>query len=323
MNIKEIAERLKEELALVERVLRDNLHSAIHIIPELSSYILDAGGKRFRPMVAILASRLCGCDDERASIAGAVVEYIHTATLLHDDVVDEADKRRGRLAARKIWGNQASVLVGDFLFAKSFYLMTEYLPPEALKVMAKACVSLAEGEILQLIKSFDVETTEEDYYRIIYGKTAALISASCEVGAVMGSDNQQREALVEYGTQIGYAFQISDDILDIAGDPEKTGKPVGIDFREGKVTLPLILSLKEATKAEKRMVRDLLLQDEFRPEDFERVKEVILKYNGIEKAKERVRMHGKRAKEALSCFSDCWEKRALEAIADYLSEREY
>ncbi len=320
--IGEIAEYIAEELKQVEIILNENLHSAIKVIPELSRYILESGGKRFRPMLTLLSARLCGYNGYAACVAGAVVEYIHTATLLHDDVVDESDRRRGRLAARKIWGNQASILVGDFLFARSFWLMTEYLPEEALAIISKACVSLAEGEIHQLVKSFDINTSEEDYYAIIYGKTAALIAASCEVGAVLAS-NGNREALRRYGREIGYAFQISDDILDIVGDPGKTGKPVGNDFREGKVTLPLIYALRDATSEEKRHIRDLLLAESISYDDFGYVREVILKYNGVEKARERVKEHGMRAVEAIKGFDNSKEKEYLIGIAEFLVEREY
>ncbi|BAT71478.1 octaprenyl-diphosphate synthase [Thermosulfidibacter takaii ABI70S6] len=321
MIIKEVAQYLKEDLNEVERILNENLHSTIKVIPELSTYILESGGKRFRPMLALLSAKMCGYHGVEAAVAGAVIEYIHTATLLHDDVVDESDTRRGRKAAHKIWGNQASILVGDFLFARSFWLMTENLPPEALGVMSDACVNLAEGEILQLIKSFDINTTEEDYYNIIYGKTAALISAACEVGAILG--NGDREALRRYGTEIGYAFQISDDLLDIVGDPEKTGKPVGNDFKEGKVTLPLIFALKRASREEYKHIRDLLLAEELEDGAFQYVKEVILKYQGVEEAINRVKDHGKRALEALRSFDNSKEKEFLIGIAEYLAERDY
>ncbi len=321
--IKEVTSYLSGELARVEEIIKENLHSTIRVIPELSSYILESGGKRFRPMVTLLSAAICGGDMEKAAVAGAVVEYIHTATLLHDDVVDESDTRRGRRAAHKIWGNQASILVGDFLFARSFYLMTHHLPPEALTVMSAACVSLAEGEILQLLKSFDVATTEEDYYKIIYGKTAALISAACEVGAVLGGDGVKREALRTYGEEVGYAFQISDDILDVVGDPKRTGKPVGNDLKEGKVTLPLIVALGRATSEEVRFVRDVLLAEEFSQEDFFRVREIIFKYEGVDEARKRAKEHVERAKRALGVFPDGREKRYLEGIADYIVERDY
>ena len=321
--LRKIIDFLKEDLEKVEEILNRNLHSTIKIIPELSSYILEAGGKRFRPILCLLASRICNAPREAATVASAVIEYIHTATLLHDDVVDEADTRRGRKAANKIWGNQAAILVGDFLFARSFFLMTEHLPPEALNIMSQACVSLAEGEILQLIRAFDIDTSEEDYYQIIYGKTAALIKAACEVAAICGRFPEYRKCFKEYGTEIGFAFQISDDILDVEGDPKKTGKPSGIDFREGKITLPLIFALKECKKEERKRIRNLLLSENFSDGDFEEVKSVIYKYNGVGKAKERVREHTEKAKKALNMIPQCIEKEFLMEIADFLVERSY
>ncbi len=322
--IEKIASYLKKELLDVEEILNQNLHSSIKIIPELSSYILEAGGKRFRPILTLLSSKACGGKNiEKAKIAAAVVEYIHTATLLHDDVVDESDTRRGKKAANRIWGNQAAILVGDFLFARSFFMMTKNLPPEALNIMSEACVSLAEGEIYQLIKAYDIKTTEEDYYKIIFGKTAALIKAACEVGAVIENRNEKREALKTYGKEIGYAFQISDDILDISGNPQSTGKPVGNDFREGKVTLPLIFALQKATKEEKRKIRELLLKEDFEDKDFQMVKELIYKYKGIEAAKERIKEHGEKAKSALSVMPESREKEFLMELADFLMEREF
>ncbi|NPA15871.1 MAG: polyprenyl synthetase family protein [Deferribacteres bacterium] len=322
--INRVISYLKDELSDVEKVLNENLHSTIKIIPELSSYILEAGGKRFRPILTLLSSRICGGKNaDRAKIAAAVVEYIHTATLLHDDVVDESDTRRGRKAANRIWGNQAAILVGDFLFARSFFMMTENLPPSALNIMSDACVNLAEGEIYQLIKSYDIDTTEEDYYKIIFGKTAALIKAACEVGAVIEDNGELRGALRTYGEEIGYAFQISDDILDITGDPKNTGKPVGNDFREGKVTLPLIFALQKASREEKKKVRELLLKEDFEDKDFQTVKEIIYKYRGIEAAKQRVKEHGERAVSAIKTAPESREKEFLIEIANFLAEREY
>ncbi len=322
--MKDILAYLKDDLLEVENILNENLHSTIKIIPDLSKYILEAGGKRFRPILTLLSSKICGGRHiDKAKIAAAVVEYIHTATLLHDDVVDESDTRRGRTSANKIWGNQASILVGDFLFARSFNMMTENLPPEALNIMSQACVSLAEGEIYQLIKSFDINTTVEDYYRIIYGKTAALIQAACEIGAVVENNRSYRTPLKVFGKEIGYAFQISDDLLDITGDPQNTGKPTGNDFKEGKVTLPLIFALKKASSSERKVVRDLLLADNFTYEDFAIVKEIIYKYGGIEEAKNKVKEHSQKAVEAISCLNNTRERAFLEKIALFLVERNY
>ena len=321
--MKEILEFYKEDLAAAEEIINGNIHSTIRVIPELSSYIFESGGKRFRPLLVIASAALGGYRGPKAHIAACVAEYIHTATLLHDDVVDESDTRRGRASANNIWGNEASVLVGDFLLARAFQMMVQNLDPQSLQVMAQACMHLAEGEILQLLKSFDVNTTVEDYYNIIFGKTAALISACCEVGALIaGQEGEKREALKDYGREIGYAFQIVDDCLDVAGDPEKTGKPLGNDLKEGKLTLPILLALEEATREERKKVQDALLADELTPELFGQVKEVVDKYGGVDKARDRAREHADKAVAHLDLFEDSPQRSYLISMARFIVERD-
>ena len=321
--MKEILEFYKEDLAAAEEIINGNIHSTIRVIPELSSYIFESGGKRFRPLLVIASAALGGYRGPKAHIAACVAEYIHTATLLHDDVVDESDTRRGRASANNIWGNEASVLVGDFLLARAFQMMVQNLDPQSLQVMAQACMHLAEGEILQLLKSFDVNTTVEDYYNIIFGKTAALISACCEVGALIaGQEGEKREALKDYGREIGYAFQIVDDCLDVAGDPEKTGKPLGNDLKEGKLTLPILLALEEATREERKKVQDALLADELTPELFGQVKEVVDKYGGVDKARDRAREHADKAVAHLDLFEESPQKSYLISMARFIVERD-
>lgn len=321
--MKEILDYYREDLAAAEEIINGNIHSTIRVIPELSSYIFESGGKRFRPLLVVASAALCGYRGPKAHVAACVAEYIHTATLLHDDVVDESDTRRGRASANNIWGNEASVLVGDFLLARAFQMMVQNLDSQSLRVMAQACMHLAEGEILQLLKSFDVDTTVEDYYNIIFGKTAALVSACCEVGALIsGEGGERREALKDYGREVGYAFQIVDDCLDVAGDPGKTGKPLGNDLREGKLTLPVLLALERATREERRKVRDALLAEEFDSRLFDQVKGVVEKYSGVERARERARKHAVRAVECLEIFEDGPEKEYLIAMARFIVERD-
>jgi len=321
--LKEILEFYREDLAAAEQIINGNIHSTIKVIPELSSYIFESGGKRFRPLLVIASAALGGYRGPKAHIAACVAEYIHTATLLHDDVVDESDTRRGRASANNIWGNEASVLVGDFLLARAFQMMVQNLDPQSLQVMAQACMHLAEGEILQLLKSFDVNTTVEDYYNIIFGKTAALISACCEVGALIaGQEGEKREALKDYGREIGYAFQIVDDCLDVAGDPEKTGKPLGNDLKEGKLTLPILLALEEATREERKKVQDALLADELTPELFGQVKEVVDKYGGVDKARDRAREHADKAVAHLDLFEESPQKFYLISMARFIVVRD-
>jgi len=321
--LKEILDYYSRDLTAAEEIINGNIHSTIKVIPELSGYIFESGGKRFRPLLVIASAALGGYRGPKAHIAACVAEYIHTATLLHDDVVDESDTRRGRASANNIWGNEASVLVGDFLLARAFQMMVQNLDAQSLQVMAQACMHLAEGEILQLLKSFDVNTTVEDYYNIIFGKTAALISACCEVGALIaGQEGERRAALQGYGRETGYAFQIVDDCLDLAGDPERTGKPLGNDLKEGKVTLPLLFALEEATRDEIKMVQEALLAEELTPGLFAQVREVVERHRGVERARERAREHAERAVAHLGVFEDSPQREYLISMARFIVERD-
>lgn len=316
-------EYYRGDLAATEEIINDNIHSTIKVIPELSNYIFESGGKRFRPLLVIASAALGGYRGFKAHVAACVAEYIHTATLLHDDVVDESDTRRGRASANNLWGNEASVLVGDFLLARAFQMMVQNLDSRSLQVMSQACMHLAEGEILQLLKSFDVNTTVEDYYRIIFGKTAALISACCEVGALIAEvDGEKREALRSYGREIGYAFQIVDDCLDVVGDPEKTGKPLGNDLKEGKLTLPLLLALGDASKEERKRVQEALLTDDFTPQLFMGVKEIVERYQGVDRARQRAWDHVERAVASLDVFEDSPRREYLITMARFIVERD-
>ena len=321
--MKEILDYFKDDLAMTEEIINNNIHSTIKVIPELSQYILESGGKRFRPLMVIASAALCGYRGEKAHIAACVAEYIHTATLLHDDVVDESDTRRGKTSANSIWGNEASVLVGDFLLAQAFSMMVHHLTSSSLKVMAQVCMHLAEGEILQLLNSFNINTTIDNYYQIIFGKTAALISACCEVGAILSeARDKEREALKTYGQELGYTFQIVDDCLDVTGNPKKTGKPSGNDLKEGKLTLPLLTTLKKASKEEKRTIQEAILADEITPQLIQRVKTIIMNHRGIEAAREKAREHARRAVEQLEIFEESLEKHYLTKVAFLSAERE-
>ena len=319
---------LGDDFKAAEAVINSNIHSTIKVIPELSNYILESGGKRFRPALLMLSASLCGYRGHKAHVASAVVEYIHTATLLHDDVVDESDMRRGQAAAKTIWGNEASVLVGDYLFARSFQMMVDECGEEVLKIMSQACISLAEGEVMQLMNSFNANISQRDYYRTIYGKTAALISACCEVGAVLaGASESERHALKEYGEEIGFAFQIVDDCLDIAGDPKRTGKPLGTDLKEGKVTLPIILTMSSARdkghQEDLEAIKKAVLSDNPEEEGFDRVKRAVEKHRGVEKSIEVAWGHVNRAIDRIEAFRDCPEKEYLKGIARFIVERDF
>ena len=235
------------------------LTTRIPFIRDVVHHLTKSGGKRIRPILVILSSRLCGCRSDEHLPYAAIVEFIHTATLLHDDVVDNAETRRGAATANILWGNEPSVLVGDFLFTKSFDLMVAHHNEEILKVMSKATTDLAEGEIMELLKTSDAQTLEEEYYEVIASKTAVLLSAACEIGALLGGvEHEKRIALRDFGFHMGMAFQLTDDLLDYTSTDRTLGKDAGRDLKEGKVTLPLIHALKTATQTERESIEENL-----------------------------------------------------------------
>ncbi len=234
---------LEKQLTDVNKCIVDKMQSPVGLIPQIAGYLVSIGGKRLRPLLTVASAELCGYEGDRHIQLATCVEFIHTATLLHDDVVDESNLRRGMVTANEIWSNKASVLVGDFLFSRAFELMVSDGSPEVLRILSEASSVIAEGEVMQLSASHDLTLNEETYLKICSSKTARLFSAATEVGAVIAEVNhEKREALKHYGQSLGLAFQLIDDILDYAADQEKLGKAIGDDFREGKVTLPVILA---------------------------------------------------------------------------------
>jgi octaprenyl-diphosphate synthase len=246
-SLQPLQDMLSTDLQAVNKEIITRLQSKVDLIPQLASHLIAAGGKRLRPLLTLAAAQLCGYTGDRHIKLAACVEFIHTATLLHDDVVDHSDKRRGLDTANAIWGNKASVLVGDFLFSRSFQLMVEDGSLEVLRILSGASATIAEGEVAQLLTANNMATTEEEYLAVIRAKTAALFSAAAEIGAVIADRPQtEQQALHEYGLNLGLAFQISDDVLDYA--PNSLGKNMGDDFRDGKVTLPIILAYQKAAQ---------------------------------------------------------------------------
>lgn len=321
--MEEITELIKEDLGKLEQSIEKLLVTRIQFIREVVYHIVRSGGKRIRPILVILASRLCGCRDDRHLPYAAIVEFIHTATLLHDDVVDNATTRRGKLTANNVWGNESSVLVGDFLFTKSFDLMVSHHNPEILKVMSRATTNLAEGEILELLKTSDVETVEEEYFEVIASKTAVLLSAACEIGALLGEvDEVKRNALRDYGFHIGMAFQLTDDLLDYTSSDATLGKDTGRDLREGKITLPLIHALKSVNDRERQIIETGLMKATMSRKDFEKVKKIIEKYGGMEYTSRISQEHVEAAKALLQEFPASPYRKALTNLADYIVTRE-
>jgi octaprenyl-diphosphate synthase len=314
---------ISDDLTKLESTIQQLITTKIGFIKEIVNHIIRSGGKRVRPILIILTARLCGYKDEKHIPYAAIVEFIHTATLLHDDVVDNAQTRRGSSTANTVWGNEPSVLVGDFLFSKSFELMTHNGNEEILRIMSEATTALAEGEILELLKTCDADTTEEEYLEIINNKTASLFSAACEVGAILGKvDQKKRLALKDFGYNLGMAFQLTDDVLDYISYDAVLGKRVGTDLKEGKVTLPLIYALKSSTEKEKTYINNVLGKARVTAKDFERISKIIRKYGGVEYTVNATKQFIDEAKGNLQSFRPSAYKESLITLADYILARE-
>lgn len=314
---------IKEDLDKLENSIEELLTTKVTFIKDVVHHIIKSGGKRIRPILVILSSRLCGYMEDGHLPWAAIVEFIHTATLLHDDVVDNAETRRGSATANTLWGNEASVLVGDFLFSKSFDLMVNGRNEDILSVMSRATTDLAEGEILELLKTSDAETLEEEYFEVIACKTAVLLSAACEIGALLGKvDAGKRAALKDFGFHVGMAFQLTDDLLDYMSSDTALGKDAGRDLKEGKVTLPLIHALRSATEEEREIIESGLNKKRVTRKDFQTIKKIIEKYEGIEYTARISREHIEDAKRLLAVFPDSVYKKALLDLASYIIERE-
>ena len=325
MKFSKVVETLSPDLEKVEEAIQAHFRSDVVLIPDISGHLSGSGGKRVRPMLLLLSAKACGYEGPRAITHSCVVEYIHTATLLHDDVVDGADMRRGNPSANAMWGNEASVLVGDFLFAKSFSMMAADEDSRVMKTMSKACTLLSEGEVLQLVNMYNLKLTEEEYLEIIYRKTAALIAASCRIGALIGDAPPQIvDAFRQFGSHVGYAFQLVDDALDYMGDESRTGKTVGKDLQEGNVTLPLLRVCGQATPVEFDRLSEIVVHAEsVDGKGLEIALELIEKYKAIPYTLDRARGYVEAAKAALSVVPDSPHLDALRALADYIIERDY
>lgn len=316
----EAIELIRDDLEKVDQEFRKNLRSSVPIIAAIGEHLLRGGGKRFRAKLLLLSAKLCGYSGENHTSMAGLIEFIHTATLLHDDVVDNAKLRRGIESANAKWGNEACVLVGDFLFTKCFTRMVESGNWKILHTISRATTIMAEGELEELIRTNDLSLTEETYLSIIARKTAYLISAATQIGAILGNVSEEKEeALAQFGMNVGIAFQVIDDNLDYTSN--KSGKKIGIDLQEGKITLPLIIALNHCNEEEKTFIRTLTDSQPFTEEDFSRVVKIIEQYHGIQYAWEQARTYVERAKDRLRLFPGSKEKEALCAMADYVLER--
>ena len=313
---------VSDDLKKINHIILRYMDSPVALIPQLAGHIVAAGGKRLRPMLTLASARLCGYEGERHLGLAAAVEFIHTATLLHDDVVDDSDLRRGRATANAVWGNQASVLVGDFLFSRSFQLMVTDGSLRVLEILSNASAVIAEGEVQQLITTNNTQTTEVDYLSVIEAKTAALFAAACQVGAVVADRPEPEEKALEiYGRHFGIAFQLVDDILDYSAEQAALGKSVGDDFREGKITLPVVLTYERADENERAFLRRCLEDLDQEPSDLERAIDLMEKYGALADAKARARNYGETARSALMIFPDSPAKTALTQVVEFCIER--
>ena len=321
-RLKPLMALVDDDMARVNEIILDKARSDVDLIPELARHLIDSGGKRIRPMLTIAAAKLCGYNDTGHVKLAASVEFMHTATLLHDDVVDESDLRRGKIAARLLWGNEASVLVGDFLLGQAFKMMVEVGSMGALRVLSNAAVIIAEGEVFQLSVSKNTATTEAEYMSVIDAKTAALFSAAAEVGGIIaGRPAEEQAALRSYGRNLGLAFQLIDDALDYSGEQAKLGKSVGDDFREGKITLPVVLAFRRGGEDERAFWRRTVQESEPGQGDLERAIALLQKSGALEDTIGKARHYGAMACEALAIFPEGREKSALLDAVEFCVNR--
>ena len=310
------------DMARVNQTILSRTGSEVTMIPEVANHLIASGGKRMRPILTLATAGLCGYGGEGHVKLAAAVEFMHTATLLHDDVVDESDMRRGKAAARVLWGNEASVLVGDFLLGQAFKMMVEVGSLACLEVLSSAAAVIAEGEVMQLSAAKDTATTEDAYLAVIRAKTAALFAAACEVGPILAGRNRAEVAACRgFGANLGIAFQLIDDALDYGGSAAKLGKNTGDDFREGKVTLPVVLSFRRGTPEERDFWRRTLEQGEIVDGDLEFARAAMRKRRALEDTIERARHYGAMARDALELFPASPWKHALNDAVEFAISR--
>ena len=321
-SVKPLVELTGADMSRVNALILSKTGSDVAMIPEVAKHLIDSGGKRLRPMLTLAAARQCGYAGEHHVTLAAAVEFMHTATLLHDDVVDESDMRRGKQAARMVWGNQASVLVGDFLLGQAFRMMVDAGSLDCLDVLSTASTVIAEGEVMQLAAAQSMETTEDDYLAVIRGKTAALFAAACEVGPILaGAPKGVRDAFRSYGMNLGLAFQLVDDALDYGGTREQLGKNVGDDFFEGKITLPVLLAYRRGTAQERTFWREAMEGDRADEAGLTHALDLLARHDAVRDTVARAAHYGQMARDALGPVDDDEWRRALLDVVDFCIER--
>ncbi len=315
---------VQDELARVNAVIVAEMQSPVELIPQLARHLVAAGGKRIRPILTLVSARMCGYAGDRHVNLAACVEFIHTATLMHDDVVDASDLRRGRATANAVWGNKAPVLVGDFLFSRAFEVMVADGSLDVLRILANASAVISEGEVMQLLTANDSTTTEDAYFAMIEAKTAKLFEAAARIGGVIAARPEADcAALAEYGRSLGIAFQLVDDALDYGAEQQALGKTVGDDFTDGKVTLPVVLAFAAGDEAERAFWRRVLETDDRQDADFAEAMRLLRKHDAIAATVSRAETHGERARRALDRFPPSEERAAMLELVDFCIERAY
>lgn len=321
-SIDELIGLVKPDMERVNRLILSKAGSDVEMIPEVARHLIDSGGKRLRPMLTLAAANMSQYSGEHHITLAAAVEFMHTATLLHDDVVDESDRRRGKASARMVWGNQASVLVGDFLLGQAFRMMVEAGSMQALDVLSTAATVIAEGEVLQLSTANNLETTQDEYMAVVKAKTAALFSAACEVGPILAGFNKSAvSAMRSYGTNLGLAFQLIDDALDYGGTSQDLGKNVGDDFREGKVTLPVLLCYRRGDEKERKFWNEAIVHGQNSNGCLEEAIRMMHENDALEDTVKHARLYCDLAKDALATFEDSAYRRALVDVLEFCLSR--
>ncbi len=322
--IERLLEATAADMAKVNALILSRADSHVDMVPELARYLIESGGKRLRPMLTVAAAQVFGQGSGSAINFAAAVEFMHNATLLHDDVVDESDMRRGKPAARMVWGNKASILVGDFLLGQAFMMMVETGDIAALGVLSSASAVMAEGEVFQLAKTGDLTTTPADYAEVIRAKTAVLFQAACEVGAMSGgADATGRAALARYGLELGNAFQLVDDVLDYGGQSGTLGKNTGDDLREGKMTLPVILALAEGSPDERTTITAALGDAQASAAQVAEVVAIMTRYKTLERTLEQAQAHARAAQQALDVLPKSDIRSLLSDVVEFSVARAY
>lgn len=321
-SIDQLKDLTTADMTRVNQVIVDNLASPVVLINQLSQHIIYSGGKRLRPMLVMLCAKACGYKGDQDALLAAVVEFIHTATLLHDDVVDDSDLRRGQETASSIWGNEAAVLVGDYLYSRAFQMMVKAQSMRIMDLLANATNTIAQGEVLQLLNINDANTSEEKYNEVIYGKTACLFEAAGQIGAILNkSDNRTEQALKDYGKHLGTAFQLVDDALDYTANPDELGKNVGDDLAEGKPTLPLIYAMQHGNDEQKVLIRNAIESGGL--EHIDAITKIIHSTGALEYTHQQAANEASLAKQAIEALPQSEYKKALMFLADYSVDRNY